>query len=148
MSDSQNVATQTSRKLSDETRLELLTLANMLLHSSYWFLCLSSCSTKLNLPGFAWATKEKEAKCKDAALMIFNMLNEKELSVDLADIAKPRFDESEISSEFILARWNDVDDWLEKKIQDIKKKAILPASNMNLSSFLDDVTSTINSVAK
>ena len=144
MSDSQNVATQTLGKLDDDTRLDLLTLANMLLHASYWFLSLSSCSTKLNLPGFAWATKEKEAKCKDAALMIFNMLREKDLTVELADVAKPRFEESDITSEFILGKWNDLDDWLEKKIKDIKKKANLLVVSNFLSSFLDSVTTTIN----
>ena len=144
MSDSQNVATQTLGKLDDDTRLDLLTLANMLLHASYWFLSLSSCSTKLNLPGFAWATKEKEAKCKDAALMIFNMLREKDLTVELADVAKPRFEESDITSEFILSKWNDLDDWLEKKIEDIKKKANLLVVSNFLSSFLDSVTTTIN----
>ena len=144
MSDSQNVATQTLGKLDDDTRLDLLTLANMLLHASYWFLSLSSCSTKLNLPGFAWATKEKEAKCKDAALMIFNMLREKDLTVELADVAKPRFEESDITSEFILSKWNDLDDWLEKKIKDIKKKANLLVVSNFLSSFLDSVTTTIN----
>lgn len=144
MSDSQNVATQTLGKLDDDTRLDLLTLANMLLHASYWFLSLSSCSTKLNLPGFAWATKEKEAKCKDAALMIFNMLREKDLTVELADVAKPRFEESDITSEFILGKWNDLDDWLEKKIKDIKKKANSRVVSNFLSSFLDSVTTTIN----
>ena len=144
MSDSQNVATQTLGKLDDDTRLDLLTLANMLLHASYWFLSLSSCSTKLNLPGFAWATKEKEAKCKDAALMIFNMLREKDLTVELADVAKPRFEESDITSEFILGKWNDLDDWLEKKIKDIKEKANLRVVPNFLSSFLDSVTTTIN----
>ena len=144
MSDSQNVATQTLGKLDDDTRLDLLTLANMLLHASYWFLSLSSCSTKLNLPGFAWATKEKEAKCKDAALMIFNMLREKDLTVELADVAKPRFEESDITSEFILGKWNDLDDWLEKKIMDIKEKANLRVVPNFLSNFLDSVTTTIN----
>ena len=144
MSDSQNVATQTLGKLDDDTRLDLLTLANMLLHASYWFLSLSSCSTKLNLPGFAWATKEKEAKCKDAALMIFNMLREKDLTVELADVAKPRFEESDITSEFILGKWNDLDDWLEKKIKDIKEKANLRIVSNFLSNFLDSVTTTIN----
>ena len=144
MSDSQNVATQTLGKLDDDTRLDLLTLANMLLHASYWFLSLSSCSTKLNLPGFAWATKEKEAKCKDAALMIFNMLREKDLTVELADVAKPRFEESDITSEFILGKWNDLDDWLEKKIKDIKVKANSRVVSNFLSSFLDSVTTTIN----
>ena len=144
MSDSQNVATQTLGKLDDDTRLDLLTLANMLLHASYWFLSLSSCSTKLNLPGFAWATKEKEAKCKDAALMIFNMLREKDLTVELADVAKPRFEESDITSEFILGKWNDLDDWLEKKIKDIKAKANSRAVSNFLSNFLDSVTTTIN----
>ena len=144
MSDSQNVATQTLGKLDDDTRLDLLTLANMLLHASYWFLSLSSCSTKLNLPGFAWATKEKEAKCKDAALMIFNMLREKDLTVELADVAKPRFEESDITSEFILSKWNDLDDWLEKKIKDIKEKTNMRAVSNFLSNFLDSVTTTIN----
>ena len=144
MSDSQNVATQTLGKLDDDTRLDLLTLANMLLHASYWFLSLSSCSTKLNLPGFAWATKEKEAKCKDAALMIFNMLREKDLTVELADVAKPRFEESDITSEFILGKWNDLDDWLEKKIKDIKAKANSRVVSNFLSNFLDSVTTTIN----
>ena len=144
MSDSQNVATQTLGKLDDDTRLDLLTLANMLLHASYWFLSLSSCSTKLNLPGFAWATKEKEAKCKDAALMIFNMLREKDLTVELADVAKPRFEESDITSEFILGKWNDLDDWLEKKIEDIKKKTNSRVVSNFLSNFLDSVTTTIN----
>ena len=144
MSDSQNVATQTLGKLDDDTRLDLLTLANMLLHASYWFLSLSSCSTKLNLPGFAWATKEKEAKCKDAALMIFNMLREKDLTIELADVAKPRFEESDITSEFILGKWNDLDDWLEKKIMDIKEKANLRVVPNFLSNFLDSVTTTIN----
>ena len=144
MSDSQNVATQTLGKLDDDTRLDLLTLANMLLHASYWFLSLSSCSTKLNLPGFAWATKEKEAKCKDAALMIFNMLREKDLTVELADVAKPRFEESDITSEFILGKWNDLDDWLEKKIKDIKEKVNSHVVSNFLSNFLDSVTTTIN----
>ena len=144
MSDSQNVATQTLGKLDDDTRLDLLTLANMLLHASYWFLSLSSCSTKLNLPGFAWATKEKEAKCKDAALMIFNMLREKDLTIELADVAKPRFEESDITSEFILGKWNDLDDWLEKKIMDIKEKANLRVVPNFLPNFLDSVTTTIN----
>ena len=151
MSESENVntvnhSTQTYKNISDKTRIDLLTLANMFLHASYWFLTLSSSSTNLNLPGFAWATKEKEKKCKDAALMIMNLIHERGESLDLADIAKPRYQESELSSTFIAKRWNDVEDWIENKIKEIND-SLEPKDKEATGKFLDSLLHLLKSVS-
>ena len=152
MSDTENVSTvnhstQTYKNINDETRIELLTLANMFLHSSYWFLALSSSATRLNMSGFAWALKEKEKKCTEAVLMFFNSVNERGGSVEFADIAKPQYRDSAISTEFIAQRWNDVEDWLQKKIESIIAKLEKSEQTKPLITFLESLITKLKSVS-
>ena len=111
-----NHSTQTFKEIDEESRLDLLTLGNMFLHASYWYLALSVHAKALNLPGFAWALIENEKKCRDAALLIMSFVKDHGGMLDFADVARPRFDESEISPEFICRRWDDIEDWLTNKI--------------------------------
>ena len=139
-----NQSTQTFEVLDDKLRIELLTLANMFFHGSYWFLTLSSLATRLRLQGFAWALKEKELKCKENALTIMNWIGERAGSLDFADIAKPKYRESEVSQEFIVKRWNDIEDWIENKINILKDAY---EGNTVLEDLLDDMFKTLKSVA-
>ena len=144
MSDVVNQSTQTFEVLSDALRIELLTLANMLFHSSYWFITLSSLSTRLKLPGFAWALKEKELKCTESALEILNWIGDRGGSLEFADVAKPRFSESDVSSDFVAKRWNDIEDWIEKKITALQDHH---PGNKALDELLGSMLKTIKSVA-
>ena len=127
-----NAATQTGEagSLDDKTRIELLTLGNMFLHSSYWFLTLAFNASGLNLPGFAWACKGKEAQCKEAALMIMEFVNDDGSAVEFADIAKPRYDQEDVSAEFISNKWSEIDDWLENKIKRMKEDPVSTVDGM------------------
>ena len=107
-----------------EINLDLLTLVNMLLHSSYQFFFLSSISRKLNLTGFAWATMLKENKCKDSALVLLDWINNHEGTLQLAEVAEPRFVPSDLSPEFVVTRWDEVEKWLKIKIDNIRDKVL------------------------
>ena len=139
-----NQSTQTFEVLDDKLRIDLLTLANMFLHGSYWFVTLSSLATRLRLQGFAWALKEKELKCKENALTILNWIGERAGPLEFADIAKPRYRESEVSQEFIVKRWNDIEDWIENKINGLKGSY---EDNTVLEDLLDEMFKTLKSVA-
>ena len=106
---------------------DLLTLVNMLLHSSYQFVFLTSISRKLKMHGFAWATMLKEKKCKDSVLIILDFINENG-TLELVEIAEPRFISSELTAEFVVTRWEEVENWLKTKIDNVCKK--LANSNM------------------
>ena len=104
---------------------DLLTLVNMLLHSSYQFLFLSSISRKLKMSGFAWATKLKESRCKDSALTILDWITEHGGTLMLAEVAEPKFSQSDLTAEFVVTRWDEVEKWLEEMIDNIHDKVLL-----------------------
>ena len=122
-----NHSTQTFKEIDEERKLDLLTLGNMFLHASYWYLALSVNAKALNLPGFAWALIENEKKCRDAALLIMTFVKDHGGILEFADVARPKYDDSEISAEFICRRWDDIEDWLTNKltqeINDYKEKS-------------------------
>ena len=83
-----NHSTQTFKEIDEERKLDLLTLGNMFLHASYWYLALSVNAKSLNLPGFAWALIENEKKCRDAALLIMTFVKDHGGILEFADVAK------------------------------------------------------------
>ena len=111
-----NHSTQTFEELDEEIRLDLLTLGNMFLHGSYWYFALSVNAKAINLPGFAWALTENGKKCRDAALLIMTFVKEHGGKLEFADVARPKYDDSEISPEVICKRWDDIEDWLTNKL--------------------------------
>ena len=127
-----NHSTQTFKVLDEKTKQELLTLGNMFLHASYWYLALSANAKFLNLPGFAWAMIENEKKCKDAAFMIMTFVKDHGGILEFADIARPKYDENEVTAEFICRRWDDIENWLANKITEFTKEFSAKAEIMDL----------------
>ena len=101
---------------------DLLTLVNMLMHSSYQFILLASISRKLKLRGFAWATRKKVKKYTDSVMMILDWINENGGSLELADVAVPRFEPSELTPLFVFTRWDEVEAWVKGNIEKIIAK--------------------------
>ena len=110
-------------KLNEMVNYELLTLVNVLLHSSYQFILLRTISMTLNMEGCSWITEKKDDKCRDAALKILNWIQDNNGYLDLADISKPNFDEiDEFDAEFIFKRWDMVEQWIKSNVENIGEK--------------------------
>ena len=110
-------------KLNEMVNYELLTLVNVLLHSSYQFILLRTISMTLNMEGCSWITEKKDDKCRDAALKILNWIQDNNGYLDLADISKPNFDEiDEFDAEFIFKRWDMVEQWIKSNVENIREK--------------------------
>merc|ERR1712142_917043 len=90
--DTKDDSTQTTNLPDSETIISILELANMFLHSSYWFLMLSIYLARLDLSGLAWAAKQKDIVCRESATRS---------SDDLADIAMPVMEEKNPSAEYM-----------------------------------------------
>ena len=100
---------------------DLLNLANMFLHSSYWFLMLSITLTRLDLTGLAWAAKQKDTVCRESAMTILCWIMERGGRVELADIARPRMG-GDLTAEYVVRKWDEVDRWLEKEMEKMVEK--------------------------
>ena len=137
-----NHSTQTFKELDDKNRLDLLTLGNMFLHSSYWYLTLSVNARSINLPGFAWALNENEKKCRDAAQLIMAFVKDHGGKLEFADVARPKYDDSEISPEFILKRWDDNEDWLKNTITRMTNE--YKTTSESMINLLNDLTLRLN----
>ena len=120
----QNLETEMaqSMELNELVNYELLVLVNVLLHSSYQFVLLRSISDSLAMQGSSWITEKKDNKCRDAAVKILNWIQENNGYLELADISKPTFHESTLDVILIFARWDEVEKWIEEKVDDIKEK--------------------------
>lgn len=101
---------------------ELLSLVNVLLHASYQFIFLSSLSKTLKMPGTPWTTMKKDDKCRDGAVIILDWVKANSGYIELADISRPRFEESEINSEFVFRRWDEVEKWIKRNIEETREK--------------------------
>ena len=113
---------ETEMDLNQLVNYELLVLVNVLLHSSYQFVLLRSVSDCLAMQGSSWMTEKKDDKCRDSAVKIMNWIQENNGYLELADISKPTFNESELDGEFIFARWDEVEKWIEEQVVHIKGK--------------------------
>ena len=120
----QNLETETpeSMDLNELVNHELLVLVNALLHCSYQFVLLRSVSESLAMQGSSWITEKKDNKCRDSAVKILNWIQENNGYLELADISKPTFDDSKLDGEFVFARWDEVENWIELTFGDIKGK--------------------------
>ena len=101
---------------------ELLVLVNVLLHCSYQFVLLRSVSESLGLQGSSWIMEKKDNKCRDSAVKILNWIQENNGYLELADISKPTFDDSKLDGEFVFARWDEVEKWIEEQVGYIEGK--------------------------
>ena len=113
---------ETEMDLNQLVNYELLVLVNVLLHSSYQFVLLRSVSDCLAMQGSSWMTEKKDDKCRDSAVKIMNWIQENNGYLELADIAKPTFDETKLNGEFFFTRLDEVEKWIEQKVDDIKGK--------------------------
>ena len=111
-----------STNLNELVNYELLVMVNILLHSSYQFVLLRSISESLTMQGSSWITEKKDKKCRDFAVKILNWIQENNGYLELADISKPTFHESTLDVILIFARWDEVEKWIEEKVDDIKEK--------------------------
>ena len=109
-------------EMNENVNKELLILVNVLLHASYQFIFLSVLSKSFRMPGTSWITLKKDGKCRDGAVDILHWIKENRGYVELADISKPKFEESEINSEFVLRRWDEVEKWIKTNIDDVREK--------------------------
>ena len=115
-----DASTQTPNLLEAETITSILELANMFLHSSYWFLVLSITLTRLDLSGLAWAAKQRDLLCRESATTIYSWILGKGGKVQLADIAVPVLEEKENpTAENLVKKWDQLDKWLETKMEQI-----------------------------
>ena len=101
---------------------ELLVLVNVLLHSSYQFVLPRSLTESLTMQGCSLITKKKDNKCRDFSVKILNWIQENGGYLELADISKPKFSESTLNVVIIFARWDEVEEWIEEKVVDTKRK--------------------------
>ena len=129
MSDNANVVKQNleaeapeSMDLNELVNHELLVLVNALLHCSYQFVLLRSVSESLALQGSSWIIEKKDNKCRDSAVKILNWIQENNGYLELADISKPTFDDSKLDGEFVFARWDEVEKWIEEQVGHIEGK--------------------------
>ena len=120
----QNLETETpeSMDLNELVNHELLVLVNALLHCSYQFVLLRSVSESLALQSSSWMTEKKDDKCRDSAVKILSWIQENNGYLELADITKPKFNESTLDVVIIFARWDEVEKWIEEKVERIKGK--------------------------
>ena len=136
-----NHSTQTFKELDEKSRLDFLTLGNMFLHASYWYLALSVNARAINFPGFAWTLVENEKKCRDAALLIMNFVKDHGGKLEFADVARPKYDDSDISPEFICRRWDDIEDWLKNKITEMTN--VYQTKSQSVQNLLSDLLSLV-----
>ena len=106
--------------LNELVNYELLVLVNVLLHASYQFVLLRSVSEFLAMQGSSWITEKKDDKCRNSAVEILNWIRENHGYLELADISKPTFDQATLDGEFIFARWDEVEKWIEDQVVHIK----------------------------
>ena len=111
-----------SMDLNKLVNYELLVLVNVLLHSSYQFVLLRSVGDSLVMQGSSWIMEKKDDKCRDSAVKIMNWIQENNGYLELADISKPTFNESKLDGEFVFARWDEVDQWIEEQFAYIEGK--------------------------
>ena len=112
----QNLGEETETDLNELVNYELLVLVNVLLHSSYQFVLLRSVSDCLAMDGISWMTEKMDGKCRDSAVKIMNWIHQNNGYLELADITKPTFNESQLDGEFFFARWIDVEKWIEEQV--------------------------------
>ena len=118
--DDNDASTQTPNHPEAETITSILELANMFLHSSYWFLVLSITLTRLDLSGLAWAAKQRDLLCRESATTIYSWILGKGGKIQLADIAVPVLEEKENpTAENLVKKWDQLDKWLETKMEQI-----------------------------
>ena len=118
--DDNDASTQTPNLPEAETITSILELANMFLHSSYWFLVLSITLTRLDLSGLAWAAKQRDLLCRESATTIYSWILGKGGKIQLADIAVPVLEEKENpTAENLVKKWDQLDKWLETKMEQI-----------------------------
>ena len=111
-----------STDLNELVNHELLVLVNVVLHCSYQFVLLRSVSESLAMQGCSWIMEKKDKKCRDFAAEILNWIQENNGYLELADISKPKFNESTLDVVVIFARWDEVEKGIEEKVVDIKGK--------------------------
>ena len=110
------------KKVSAEHNYELLELVNVLLVASYQFLFLNSVSKNLTMAATNWSARKNDEKCRDSAVMILSWLSHNGGDIQLADISQPRYEESDLAAEFVLKRWDEVEKWVQSKVEKIKTK--------------------------
>ena len=72
------------------------------------------------MEGCSWIMEKKDKKCRDFAAEILNWIQENKGYLELADISKPKFNESTLDVVVIFARWDEVEKGIEEKVLDIK----------------------------
>ena len=92
-----------------------LVLVNILLHAFYQFVLLRSVSESLALQGSSWMTENKDDKCRDSAVKTLSWIQQNTGYLELADISEPTFYQDTLDREFIFARWDEVEEWVEDK---------------------------------
>ena len=107
------------KQLNGKINQDLLTLVNVILQASYQFLLLSVVSKELKMPRTGWIIMKKNEKCSDSVVEILSWISDNGGSLELADIVKPRFDESKLNGEFVFQRWDEIEKWIESKIEEI-----------------------------
>ena len=135
-------STQTMDVPDAEVTKSILELANMFLHSSYWFLMLSITLNRLDLSGMAWAAKQKDIFCRESAMTIMSEVLDMGGRVELADIAKPRKEEDQ-TAEYVLRKWGQLDMWLETETEKILDKMAGGGTNNRLEATLRKIMDNI-----
>ena len=110
------------KTIAGEHNYELLELVNVLLVASYQFLFLNSVSKNLTMAATNWYARKNDEKCRDSAVMILSWIKETGGYIQLADLAQPRYEESDLAAEFVMQRWDEVEKWVQSKIEQIKSK--------------------------
>ena len=105
-----------SMEMDELVNYELLVLVNVLLHSSYQFVLLRSLGDSLAMQGLSWIMEKQDNTCRDCAVKIMNWIHQNNGYLELADITKPTFNESQLDGEFFFARWIDVEKWIEEQV--------------------------------
>lgn len=134
-----------SDKTPENIKYDLLTLVNTLMHSSYQFILLTSVSRKLKLKGFAWATRKKVKKYTDSVLMVLDWINENGGFLELADVAVPRFEPSELTPLFVVTRWDEVEAWVKGNIESILDK-VEKSYYLNKTELISMLNSILNQI--
>ena len=129
-------------KIEGEHNYEFLELVNVLLAASYQFLFLNSVSKNLKMSATNWFARKNDDKCRDSAVRILSWLKVNGGYIQLADISKPRYDESGLTEEFVLKRWEEVENWVQSKIEKIKTKL-----EENSCKDKEEIINMLNSVA-
>ena len=112
---------ETSAKmdLNEDVNQELLYLVDVLLHASYQFAFLTSVGERLPTYANSW---ERDIRCRESAVKIMNWIQENNGYLELADISKPRFNDSKLDEKFFFARWAKVEKSIDERFVAIKRK--------------------------